>query len=352
MHDRRHFIKSVASLSLGLHIPATSQAIEPWAENIMTVTGPIPPAQLGTCLTHEHVMSTFGADRSYHPDYDKEALISQVLPYLRRVKRLGCQTIVDCTAAYFGRDVALLQQLAQQSGVQLITNTGYYGAADDRYVPDHAYQESAEAIARRWINEFEQGIDDTGVRPGFIKIALDGGPVSQIDAKLLRAAALAHAATGLTIACHTGDNPEGAQTALAILKEEKVNPTAWIWTHANKVETIDALLPAARAGAWISLDGVRETQKPDSTSPPEDEVMARHVHYLKTLKQQGFLRQILLSHDGNSFPRGGPIRPYDAIFTTLLPRLEEEGFTSSEVWQLLVANPARAFTIRKRLSYQ
>ncbi len=343
MHDRRHFTKSLAVLSLGLTLPAIGRMKTSEEGKIMTVSGPINPDQLGVCLTHEHVMSNFGAERSYRPQYDKDQLLSQVLPYLRQVKRLGGNSLVDCTTAYFGRDVTLLRQLAQQSELQIITNTGYYGAADDRYVPDHAYQESAEQLAQRWIAEFENGIDDTTIRPGFVKVALDSGPVSVIDAKLLRAAALTHTATGLTIACHTGDNPEGAQTALTILQEEGVSPEAWIWTHANKAQTLDTLLPAARAGAWISLDGVR---KPEEEN---EEAFDRHVRYLRTMKQQGLLPQVLLSHDGNSFPRGGAIRPYDAIFTALVPRLKEEGFNESEVRQLLVNNPARAFTIRRRL---
>ncbi len=310
----------------------------------MTVTGPITPDQLGTCLTHEHLMSTFGDEPSAKPDYNEAALLDRVVPYLKRVKQLGAQSIADCTGAYFGRDGRLLQQMAQRSGVQIITNTGYYGSAGDRYVPPHAYQESAEAIAQRWITEFEQGIDDTDVRPGFIKIALDGGPVSDIDAKLLRAAALTHAATGLTTACHTSNNPAGAKTALTILKEENVHPAAWIWTHANNVERTEDLLPAARAGAWISLDGVRE---PDLTSS-EEGVFERHLRYLKELKGRNLLSQVLLSHDGDSFPYDGPFRPYEAIFTHLLPRLAKEGFSSLDIRQLMVDNPARAFTIEKK----
>ena len=347
MNDRRRFTKSLATLVLSARFAPWVDLSKPKRAEIITVTGAIAPRRLGVCLTHEHVMSTFGAEPSERAQYDQAALMNQVLPYLKQIKRLGCQTIVDCTTAYFGRDVGLLQRLSQQSGVQIITNTGYYGAADDRYVPDHAHRESAETIAQRWITEFREGIDGTDIRPGFIKIALDSGPVSAIDAKLVRAAALTHAATGLTIACHTGDNSEGAHRALTILQEEGVSPEAWIWTHANKVATIDAIVPAAQSGAWISLDGVQASPKNDAYA--EESAIDRHIRYLKAMKQRGFLSQVLLSHDGNSFPRGGPIRPYDAIFTTLLPRLEKEGFTSSDVQQLLVDHPARAFVVRRKI---
>ena len=53
-----------------------------------------------------------------------------------------------------------------------------------------------------------------------------------MDAKLVRAAARAHLATGLTIAVHTGP-AEGAFEQMEILKEEGVDPSAWIWVHAQ-----------------------------------------------------------------------------------------------------------------------
>ena len=99
-----------------------------------------------------------------------------MLPYLKHLKSLGCQTIADCTAAYFGRQPSLLKSLSEESGIHILTNTGYYGAADDRYVPEHAFRETAGQLANRWIKEWEDGIDDTGIRPGFIKLAVDGGP--------------------------------------------------------------------------------------------------------------------------------------------------------------------------------
>ncbi len=78
--------------------------------------------------------------------------------------------------------------------MNIITNTGYYGAAGDKYIPKHAYSESAEELASRWINEWKNGIGSTGIKPGFIKIGVDDGPLSDIDKKLVEAAALTHLA--------------------------------------------------------------------------------------------------------------------------------------------------------------
>jgi len=248
---RRQFIQQLSAAALGTTLLPTVGLARTNAAKVYTVTGAIDASELGVCLTHEHVMSNFGGERSYDPNYDVSALKAQVLPYLKKVKSLGVDSILDCTTAYFGRDVKLLRELSEESELYLITNTGYYGAANDRYVPEHAYEESAEQLADRWVAEFERGIDGTDIRPGFIKIAADGGEVSEIDQKLMRAALKTSWATGLTIACHTGNNPAVPQLALQMMEEENTQPQSWIWTHAHQMDTADELVKMAQRGIWI-----------------------------------------------------------------------------------------------------
>jgi hypothetical protein len=115
----------------------------------MSVTGPIHAEQLGTTLPHEHVMVDFvGAERVSRDRYDSDEVFSVVLPHLRDARRLGCQTLVECTPAWIGRDPALLARLAHASGLNILTNTGYYGAASGKFIPRHAREESAQVERR------------------------------------------------------------------------------------------------------------------------------------------------------------------------------------------------------------
>ena len=317
--------------------PETSQ--NPGASNpqVITVNGPISPNAMGVTLPHEHTMSTFGGPPARIATYDEAKLLETVLPFLKRVEELGCRTLVECTAAYFGRAPALLKSLSDASGLHILTNTGYYGAANDRYIPDHARKETADQLAQRWLKEWREGIDNTSIRPGFIKIGVDGGNLSDIDRKLVRAAARTHLASGLTIAVHTGGSTGAVRGQLAVLREEGVHPTAWIWVHAQKVEDTGLLVRAAESGAWIEFDAIR----PNS--------IQKHLELVRFMKKRGFLKQVLLSHDGNSFRFGGkPPRPHDTIFTSFIPALESAGFTPEEIDQLTVENPREAFTIRVR----
>ena len=303
---------------------------------IMTVTGPIEPAQMGLTLPHEHVMSTFGSDAARYPFYDLAPLSAMVSPYLNYVKGLGVSTLVDCTAAYFGRHPELLRRFSQESGLYILTNTGYYAAAQDRYVPQHAYRETADQIAGRWVREWQEGIDGTGIYPGFIKTAVDDGPLSEIDRKLIVAAVRTHRQTGLTIQTHTGDNWSAAEAVLSILNEEKVQPAAWIWIHAHAMQSVDEVVYAAGQGAWVSLDGLSE------------ESAQHHLDFVNALRQRGLLHRVLLSHDGDSYNEG-QFRPFHFLLTDFIPLLERNGFGQQEIRQMTVDNPRSAYTVQARL---
>lgn len=305
---------------------------------IETVRGPIPAGRLGVTLMHEHVLVDFiGAEQVSPSRYDANDVFNKVLPHLQQAKRLGCETLVECTPAYLGRDPRLLERLSEASGVQILTNTGYYGAAKDKHLPRHAFDETAEQLAQRWVREHERGIDETGIKPAFMKIGVDEGPLSDIDRKVVRAAALAHREAGLPIASHTGTGA-AALEQLALLEGEGVPLSAFIWVHAQaeRDETFHAR--AAQKGAWVEFDGISATS------------VDRHVALVGRMKAQGLLGHVLVSHDAGWYrvgePGGGQFRPYDTLFTAFVPALKASGFTDTDVRQMLVENPRRALGAR------
>ncbi|MCS6951139.1 MAG: phosphotriesterase, partial [bacterium] len=89
---------------------------------VFTVTGRVRADRLGVILPHEHVLVDFiGADRVSRSRYDPEEVYRVVLPYLQRLRKAGCRTLVECTPAYLGRDPQLLQRLSKASGLHLLT---------------------------------------------------------------------------------------------------------------------------------------------------------------------------------------------------------------------------------------
>src|SRR5213083_3790444 len=125
--DRRHFLRS-STLAPILNGIARSLSARPPFPSVQTVLGPLSPDRLGATLMHEHVLVDFiGADKVNRDRYDAGEAFRTALPYLKRAYERGCRTLVECTPAYIGRDPLLLKRLSHASGVNIITNTGYYG---------------------------------------------------------------------------------------------------------------------------------------------------------------------------------------------------------------------------------
>jgi phosphotriesterase-related protein len=352
--NRRHFLKQSAFISglafTNLSLSASVFDTKETNNEVMTVNGPIKPEELGTCLHHEHIVSRFGEDPEASPKYNYDQALAQVVPYLKYMQELGCKSIMCCTTKYFGRDVKLLQKISESSGMNLICNTGYYGAANDRYVPEFALKARADEIAALWIDEFNNGIDGSNIKPGFIKVGIDNGPLSEIDAKLVRAGAICHKATGLTLQVHTGDNLDAVNAQLSILREEGVDPSGWVWIHAQNVKNPNDLLQAVEKGAWISLDALRTANYYEQRAGASITV-DWHLELLLVLRSNGYLKKVLLSHDGSSYPQEGKSRrTFEVLFTTFIPMMKAVGFSDEEINQLIVKNPAEAYTINKRLT--
>jgi phosphotriesterase-related protein len=97
---------------------------------------------------------------------------------------------------------------------------------------------------------------------------------------------------------------------------------------------------AARMGAWISFDGLNDENVPD------------YVKMIKNMKGNDLLNKVLLSHDSGWYkpgmPEGGEYKGYTTLFLKLIPALKNDGFSDDEIDQMLVKNPAQAFTVKIR----
>jgi phosphotriesterase-related protein len=318
-------------------------------EYIMTVNGQESAGKMGITLEHEHILVDFiGADSTGYFRWNRDSVIKKALPFILEAKENGVRTIIDCTPEWLGRDPVLLKSLSRISGVNFITNTGYYGAVNNKYLPASFYKQTPQQLAAIWINESKNGIEDTGIRPGFIKIGVNpDDTLSEDHRKIIIAAGLTHLKTGLVIASHTGpDNPAFEQ--ISILKEQGVDPSAFIWVHAQG-GTLEGNMSAAKEGTWISLDNIHYRGNIQPGAPNSIEWYAERI---SSLKSQGLLSRVLISHDSGwydpSKPGGGTFNGYNDIFESFIPVLKEKGMTDDEIDQILVKNPQEAFKIKVR----
>lgn len=339
MNSRRKFLQHVVALTALSSTSKISYAEEA-DDYVMTVSGRIDASAMKLTLAHEHILVDFiGADKIVPGRYKPQEVIDIALPHLMAAKNNGCNTFIDCTPAFLGRDVKLLKTLADKTGLNILTPTGYYGAAKEKHVPAIAYRETAEQLANRWTNEWKNGIEGTDIRPGFIKTGVDNAPLTEVQRKLIKAAAITHLATGLTIGIHTG-NGLAADEQLTILQQNGVHPSARIWIHAQSELDKTFHIRSAQRGSWISFDGVNAQS------------LKRHVDLILSMKQEGLLKNVLVSHDSGWYhvgePNGGTFNHYNTIFTDLIPALKEKGFSENEIKLIFEDNPAKSFAVKVR----
>ena len=302
---------------------------------IQTVLGPVEPWQLGPTLTHEHVLVDFvGAEQVSPERYDADEAFRTMLPYLVSLREAGIEALTECTPDYLGRDVGLLKRLSLASGVRLITNTGLY---KDPFLPAWAHGASAEELALHWIEEARSGIGPERVRPGFIKIAVNEGDLVEVQRKIVRAAALASKSTGLPIAAHTTKGVSALQE-LDILADVGCPASHLIVVHSDAEPDEGLRFRVASRGAWLSYDGIRQ------------ENAAQKVEQVRRAFER-YPDQLLISQDAGWYnvgrPGGGDIVPWDWLPRHFVPMLRNAGLSEADVRRLLVANAARAFTVRR-----
>jgi len=270
-------------------------------------------------------------------DYDRLEALQIALPFARQLRKAGCRTIVDPTPMNMGRDPILLRLLSEKSGLRILCATGLFGAGTGRFLPSYAFGETAEQIGARYIGEIRSGIADTNIRPGVIKTGIDPDEsLSLLGRKLISAAAFAQRETALTIASHTGPGRRAFEQ-LDVLEALGVPPSAFIWVHADNEKDHQMHIRAARLGAWVEFDSLNRL-----------DVLEWHLKCVVAMAEAGVLDRTLISHDAGWYqpgkPKGGTYRGYTPIFTDLVPRLRQSGFSSSDLDRLLIQNPSRALT--------
>ena len=301
---------------------------------VMTVRGLVDAGSLGTWLPHEHVVVDFiGADQTGPDRYQRSDVIDTMLPFLQAAIDRGVTCFADCSPAYLARDPQLLGEFSERTGLHMLTNTGLY---KEPFLPAAALTASAEELAERWIGEAQQGIEGTGIYPGFVKTAVNPESLAPVQQRVIAAAAITSAHTGLTIATHTGV-VDAALEILAILERHGVDPKKWIFVHAQNEPDRARLLEVARAGSWVELDGIQQ------------ETVEEHLERLLLLLDQGFGEQVLLSHDGGWYDvgnePGAKKRPFTPLFDLFRPAAQARGVDDQTWHQLTVLNPARAYAV-------
>jgi len=306
-------------------------------KSIQTLNGPVEIGSLGLILPHEHLFTDLRGPSV--PDYaqaEPEAVVKVVGPHLAEAHAAGVTALVECSTVGVGRNLPVLQRLAEGTPIHIIAPTGVYREA---YIPAALYDSSVDELARLWTKELSDGIEGTSIRAGFIKLAMsDDGPTA-LEVRNLQAAARASRETGAVIASHTIGG-KIARMEMDILEDAGLDLHRFIWVHAQAEPDVSVLMEAVQRGAYLELDAVG--------APYQSE--AELLKTTLTLLAAGNSDHLLLSQDAgwynparaDGLPEDG-YRGYTALMKDFIPALLKRGISEEQVRRVTVDNPARAF---------
>jgi phosphotriesterase-related protein len=309
--------------------------------HVQTVLGPIDPAELGFTLPHEHTQITLW-QVPHRWDYwqltrDEPLILEELAAY----RDAGGSGLVDLTLPGVGRDPDWLMGIATASGLHIVMGCGWYRGA---YYPAEARidRRSVDSLADDLVRETNDGVGDSGVRPGIIgEIGTDKPWVSAQEERVHRAAARAARRTGLAITTHAVLSPVGLEQ-LRIFEEEGADPTRVVIGHADSYPLLDHHLAIVERGASVEFDFLGM-----SFTPTERHGEGRTVDLLRELLSRGHVDRVLLSqdvcHDSqlNRYEGNG----YTYLARSFLPRLREAGVSEAEIETMTVHNPRRLLTV-------
>lgn len=317
---------------------------------VNTVLGPVSVDDLGTTLIHEHLVlghPGWECDALAAP-YDRRAIADVCVQALEEAKAYGLKTMVEASPIDLNRDVDLARMVSERTGVNIIVATGMYMEA----MGNSAYfrfrgpmADTTAEMCETFVKEITQGIGDTGIRAGVIKVATGHGQITSYEERVLRAAARAQKDTGVPILTHTEAGTMGPEQA-DILISEGADPGRIVIGHIGGNANLQYHTSVLEKGAYIAFDRLGiDIMFPDSLRKA----------CIIGLLGIGYAERIMLSHDYAPYWVGRTTGmaeiakalmanwSYSHVFKNIVPALREAGVSDQKIESMLVGNPRRLF---------
>jgi phosphotriesterase-related protein len=305
---------------------------------LITTQGTLRADDLGLILPHEHIFVDLGPIEAEHwRDAEAADVIELMGPEVEAAMDAGVTALVECTPTGVGRRADIDVAVSEATGLPVVLPTGIYHEPN---VPDWAATAS-EAELRAWlIEELTNEIEGTGVRAAWIKVAASDDGVTDLEAKILRAAAGAGAETGALIGSHT-NHGWIAHDQLDIIEDAGYDADRFVWIHTDTEDDRSIHHEVAERGAWIEYDHVGGAEH-----VPRGGSDSFYLEHVEAALDAGLAEHVLLSMDRGwydpSEPGGGTPDPYTYLPETFLPKLRD-AVGEDEARRLTHDNPFRAF---------
>jgi phosphotriesterase-related protein len=342
-------------------------------DKVLTVLGPIDPAEVGPALLHEHLINVI--DRMVPVPTDPELLRMYEQPVtlenlaeirwsragmlsrdnidqgslelrvdeLKDLHAAGGRTLCEVSVVGLRGDARELPEISRRSGVHIVAGTAFFVEA---LTPAEYLTWSVEQLADFLVGEHEHGIGDSGVPAGMIGEVGTGAPVMPFEERSLRASVRAMKSTGMGIMVHTDPWHKEGLRVLDILEDAGADLSRVVIGHLNpSLPDVSYHRAMAERGAVLGYDLCGyDIVLTDGHFPAYDWETADAVAQLVA---EGFADRIILSQDTalkTDYLRYGGWG-YGHVFRRVVPLLRERGVSEEAIRQITVETPARVLTL-------
>ncbi len=314
---------------------------------IRTVLGDIPAEPWGITNAHAHLVGKADATKPPFDSTDQAELVMTLndsLPELQEFGDAGGFCLVDLTPMGLGRDPEALVRASEETGVHVVMGTGIY---HEVHHPDAIADLDDVAIAELLVKEITEGVGDTGIRAGIIgEQGTYTGPMTDREAVVFRASAMAAVETGVAVTTHTylGRN---ALDQIDVLTSQGLDPDRIVIGHLDDGEPdLDLIREIINRGAWAQFDDIGYEYYTERLQVQMATDVVR-AGKLRQLAEEELTDHVILGSDfgmqRHLQSRGGPglVVMAEGFWTTA----EAEGVPTEVLEQCMITNAATVLTM-------
>lgn len=286
-------------------------------KQIQTVTGPIPADLPSMVLSHEHLFidltnqaNPTAQDRPIGKN-DRNALMQD--PYCFRdnlilndmaaaeaeladLREKGFDLIVECSLLQIGCSPEKLKMLAAKTGVNIVMGCGYY--TQDTH-PAETEELTEDELAEKLYHEIQNGVGNTGIRPGVIGEIGTSREILPRERKVLHAAALVQRKTGYAVQIHIYPWASNGLEAAKLMLQHGVPPEKIVICHSDVEPDTEYVKQLFKMGVFVEIDNFGKEFQPENASFAAGKFIsdAERITLIADYIQAGYADQLLLTND-------------------------------------------------------
>lgn len=298
---------------------------------ITTVKGKV--KRLGKTYIHEHIkLDLSGHKKDPDTNYNDT---NEVMLELKELRKKGIDSIVEVTNRGMGRDVLIMVELAERTGLNIIASTGFY---KEPFLPQYFYQLSDKELTNMLIKDIEEGMDETHIKAHVLgEVGTSHNRITDTERRLFYIIGNVHLNTGRPIFTHTTLGTMALEQ-IQILEERNVDLEKVLIGHMDLNYNMEYHLRVADKGCYLGFDTIGKI----NYQPDEN-----RIQLIKELVARGHENQIVLSLD---LTRKSHLKKYKGIgysyiVDKFIPLLIESGIKEETISKFLVDNPNRLLNI-------